>query len=192
MANNIVAVAAELTRLAATDPDNILNQEMIVRVAKDNPILHEYFRWDDGEAAHRYRLLQAGQLIRRVRVNLVMRRQAARQIDVTLVRVDSAPRQVRVFQSPRGSRGNGGGYRMAADIVADDVLAGDMVDTLRVELGGLLKRFQEYLDTATAQGRDEPVLQSLVASVADILAESFPPPGFERDGEANGEHEIIG
>ena len=170
MAQNLVAVAAELTRLAATDPDRFLNPETVVRVAKDNPVLTGFFNWDDNDAAHRYRLVQAGMLIRRIRVNLVMRRQAARQIDVTLVKVDSAPRQVRAFQSPRGGRGNGGGYRMAADIVDDDVLAGDMVDTLRSELGGLLKRFQEYLDTATAQGRDEPLLQGLVASIADIVA----------------------
>ena len=184
MANNIVAVAAELTRLAATDPERILNPESVVRVAKDNPILRDYFEWNDGEAAQRYRLMQAGILIRRVRVNVVMRQQAARQIDVQLVKVESGPRHVRVFQAPRGSRGNGGGYRTTADIVDDDVLHSDMVDTLRTETAALVKRIQDYLDAVAARGRVEPTLQNLAGAIAEALTESFPPPGFE-----NGEHD---
>lgn len=45
------------------------HQEFIVKNAKDkeSPI-HDYFEWDDSDAAHKYRLEQARHLIKRVKV----------------------------------------------------------------------------------------------------------------------------
>jgi hypothetical protein len=46
-----------------------LTSELVLKEAKKkNSPLHEHFLWDDTEAARQYRLIQAGELIRRVKV----------------------------------------------------------------------------------------------------------------------------
>ena len=57
-------VSTELKRIAAEN-GGVLRREDVVREAeaKASP-LHSYFEWDDTEAAHKWRLEQAGQLIR--------------------------------------------------------------------------------------------------------------------------------
>jgi hypothetical protein len=182
MAANSTMIAAELNRLRVIDPEGYLNPASVVRAARDDASpLHQYFNWDDGDAADRYRLFQAGVLIRRVRVHLVQVRREARQIDVQVVKVAPPPRSVRVFQAPRGGRGLGGGYRATADIANDDVLAADMVDTLRSEFTGTLRRAQDYCDAAIACGRDVTALQEVVTGMAEILNSAWPPETFDRD-----------
>jgi hypothetical protein len=60
------AVKSELLAIAAADPHGILRAEAVVEYAKSNPAsaLRERLEWDDAEAAHEYRLMQARQLIR--------------------------------------------------------------------------------------------------------------------------------
>jgi hypothetical protein len=49
--------------------DGVLTAELVLREAKKKTSpLHTYFQWDDSEAAKQYRLIQAGDLIRRVKV----------------------------------------------------------------------------------------------------------------------------
>lgn len=50
---------------ALRDPDGLLRLEKVVEAAADEASpLHDQFEWNDGEAAHRYRLNQARTLIR--------------------------------------------------------------------------------------------------------------------------------
>lgn len=56
-------VAEELESLR--DKDGLLHIEKVVEAARDpDSPLHKHFQWNDGEAAHRYRLGQARALIR--------------------------------------------------------------------------------------------------------------------------------
>lgn len=49
-----------------------LTPEKVVEVAKDeNNILHEMFEWDDTIAGEKYRKMQAGNIIRAIRVDIV-------------------------------------------------------------------------------------------------------------------------
>ncbi len=49
--------------------DGVLTPEQVLQDARrKKSFLHEYFEWDDDEAAVRYRLAQAGQLVRSVHV----------------------------------------------------------------------------------------------------------------------------
>ena len=49
--------------------DGVLTAELVVKAArKPNSPLHDHFTWDDSEAGKAYRLLQAGELIRKVKV----------------------------------------------------------------------------------------------------------------------------
>lgn len=58
--------ARELRRLSQ---GGIITPAQVVEHARDpESVLHQYFEWDDTEAARRFRLVQAGNLISRVRV----------------------------------------------------------------------------------------------------------------------------
>lgn len=59
----------ELLSKIAAKHGGILTPERVLKAAesKSSP-LHQHFQWDDTEAAKQYRLIQAGQLIRRVRI----------------------------------------------------------------------------------------------------------------------------
>jgi hypothetical protein len=49
--------------------DGVLTAELVLREAKKKTSpLHTHFLWDDTEAARQYRLIQAGDLIRKVKV----------------------------------------------------------------------------------------------------------------------------
>jgi hypothetical protein len=187
MANNLAVIVSELQRVAQSH-DGFLNARAVLDAARpEGSLLHGYFDWDDTAAAERWRLTQAGNLVRRVRVHLTMVRQDPRQVSVEVVRVEQKPRSVRFAQAPRSVRGVNGGPRLTSEIATDDELAADMVDTLRGELVAVVRRAQDYLDAAAAVGREETTLQSVVSAVAEIINDAWPPPfsgGQDGDGEA--------
>lgn len=189
MAKNMVAVAAELKRLVATDGEGFLSPERVLQEAVDESSpLHDYFEWDDTEAARKFRLVQAGLLVRRVRVEVLIHRREARVISGTIVRIEGGQRRIPMFASPRGSRGRGGGYRLTEEVIDDPVLVSDLEDTLRTELGALILRLQSFSDAAAARERDDIAarLQSITFALGEVLEQAFPPPSFERgDGEGD-------
>lgn len=187
MANNLATIVPVLRDIKQAQ-GGFLPPGAVVAAARDpaSP-LHQYFTWDDGEAADKCRLAEAGMLIRRVRIHLVRVPRDTQQISVNLVRVESGVRSVRLLQAPRGSRGQGGGYRDVVDIVNDDELAADMVDTLRSEFAGWLRRAQELCDAASAAGRPLSTLQSVVDATASIVNEAWPSVTLEGDGDGRGD-----
>jgi hypothetical protein len=66
---NETASLEELLGKIAQKHGGTLTPEQVLKAAapKSSP-LHQHFQWDDTEAAKQYRLMQAGQLIRRVRI----------------------------------------------------------------------------------------------------------------------------
>jgi hypothetical protein len=66
---NETASLEELLGKIAQKHGGTLTPEQVLKAAapKSSP-LHQHFQWDDTEAARQYRLMQAGQLIRRVRI----------------------------------------------------------------------------------------------------------------------------
>ena len=83
-----------------------LNPETVVDVARDkkNP-LHNHFDWKDSEAAHKYRLQQARNLIR---------------VAVTVI-PELSNEPVKQFVSIKALRGTDkGSYIATADIISDD------------------------------------------------------------------------
>lgn len=160
---------------------------VVVEMARpeDSP-LHRYFCWDDGEAADRYRLFQAGMLVRRMRVHVVQVIEPPRRVDVEVVQVDRKPRTIRFAQSLRGERIDGGGYRLTEEIAADPELSADMVATLRSELVAWIGRAQDYCDAALAAGREATALQSVVSATADIVNEAWPEAAIANGREGDG------
>lgn len=110
-------IARELRRIAKEN-GGLLLPETVVREArtKSSP-LHSRFEWDDGEAADRYRIWQARQLIRVV---------------VEQIAGVAAPTEVFVSLSPDRHRGNG--YRVVTDIMSDENMRGVMLQDALDEL----------------------------------------------------------
>ena len=64
-------VEATVALLSLYDRDGCLTPVSVVSEAADpGSPLHEFFTWDDDVAAQQYRLIQAGKLIKRVRVQI--------------------------------------------------------------------------------------------------------------------------
>jgi len=60
----------------------LLPEDVIDAARNPNSVLHNYFTWDDSEAAHQFRLQEARALIKKVKVDLV-------RVDNAVVRVPS-------------------------------------------------------------------------------------------------------
>jgi hypothetical protein len=179
----VIPVLRQLKEQAA----GTLSPAVILDAARseDSP-LHHFFTWDDGEAAEKCRLAEAGMLLRRVRVHLVRIPQEVRQIGVELVRIETTPRSVRFLQAPRVGSGRARGYRSVEEIAADPELAADMIGTLRGELVAWIRRAQEYCDSAMAAGRADATLQSVVDTTASIVNEAWPAFSLKGVGRGDG------
>lgn len=65
------AVIEALQRIAKDDEDGLIQPPAVVEAAKDpDSPLHQFFEWDDTEAALQFRLEQARKLITRVRIRI--------------------------------------------------------------------------------------------------------------------------
>lgn len=104
---------------ALKDSRGIITPDSIVDAARpEKSPLHQYFTWDDGEAAERYRLMEAAQLIR-----------------VCVTYLPSKPKvPVRAFVSIRDDRVKGGGYRVLADVLEDADLTMKLLQDALFEL----------------------------------------------------------
>lgn len=100
--------------------DGKLLRRKIVEKAKDpKTALHQYFIWDEGEAAQRYWLETAGALIR------------AYKVWVT-VSGSETPTKVRAYVSLSSDRAQGGGYRSLVSVIDDEGMRATMLaDAIR-------------------------------------------------------------
>lgn len=110
-------VLVELERIRVEN-GGMLSPEHVVREAakKRNP-LHSTFEWDEGIAAHQFRIVQARALIRAC---------------VTILPRGSR-RPVRVYYSLKADRGIGG-YRTTVDVMSDSQLRAQLLAEAKAEM----------------------------------------------------------
>lgn len=85
-------VTDEVLRLVAQADDHAAPRVLLDAARDPASPLHRYFTWDDGVAAERYRLAQAGALYRTVRMQIVRLDAEAREIKFELIRgITSVP-----------------------------------------------------------------------------------------------------
>lgn len=115
----------ELELLIAKDPNGLLLPETVVTTAADpaSP-LHKYFTWDDSEAAARWRITEARQLIQSVRVYIA-------PLDI----------RVRAFTSLGSDRLTGAGFRKLTDVMEAPDLRQQFLITAYKELTSLESRY---------------------------------------------------
>jgi hypothetical protein len=126
----------ELSRIAETE--GVLSPRTVVNVARDeeNP-LHDYFIWDDTEAAERYRINQASLLIRRVKIDIIKPNKETRELEI---------KTTRKFVSPKSLRGNNGSYKPVESVLNDEDLKNDLLETAKAELYALKKKYEALVE----------------------------------------------
>ena len=125
--------AAELRRIAA-EHGGVLKPEDVVEEAKDpdNP-LHSAFEWSNTEAARKYRLWQARQLI---------------SITVRYSEVKGEARDVRVFVSLKSDRKEEGGYRETVAVLTNPNYRAQLLADAREDLRRMELKYGELVELA--------------------------------------------
>lgn len=122
--------------IRAVAENGIISPEKVVLAAKPkNSPLHEFFDWDDGDAAFQWRLHQARNLIR------------------VVVEVEELPdrtfRDVRVFVSLSSDRNKDGGYRIMAEVLTDERRTKEMLEDALRELLSFRKKYEMLKELAS-------------------------------------------
>lgn len=115
--------------------DGIVTPEAVVEFAKDKTTqLHGQFNWDDGEAAHQWRLFQARQVIRAI---------------VTILPNENehvvTKAYVHVLETPR----NPAGYMAVKKVLSDEEYRKQMLDTAYKELKVFRKKYAHLKELAS-------------------------------------------
>jgi hypothetical protein len=107
--------------------------------------LHQFFEWDDSIAAERYRLDQAGHLIRAVVVTFQQNDpEPERQVQLTGVPAQPHPpaRPVRAFLAIKSEDGEPG-YVGTAEAMADPSMRQQVIAKAHAELDSVSRRYRE-------------------------------------------------
>lgn len=124
---------AWLEALMARNNGHMSPRILLDEARDESSPLHDQFCWDDDEAAEQYRLIQAGQIIRRWKGSVI--RINSEQRTVTF-------EPVRRAQSPANNRSRGGAsYRTIDEIMADPDQRDDMLRTVLRELQAYRRRY---------------------------------------------------
>lgn len=117
-----------------------LTPQFVVEAAK-NPKseLHDYFQWDDGEAANQYRLMQARFLIRTVKLEIVREETEKREVKLEVTRA---------FVSPPSIRGKKS-YVTLKKAMDSAEMRKELIDRAIIELNGIKKRYSQLNELAS-------------------------------------------
>lgn len=120
------AVSTELAKIAGESEEGLVTAQSVVDTARhpDNP-MHKHFIWDDEKASESYRLMQARQLIRWVKVTSPNNGKTSVQKYVSLM---------------ADRKREGGGYRETAKVVNNKKLRAELEDTAKTELASWVRR----------------------------------------------------
>lgn len=124
------AARAELDAIQASDPERLLKPVAVVETATDPAnALHPYFEWNDDVAGHQYRVNQARALIRTVYILPPPETSQPQLVYVSLLPDRSKP---------------GGGYRTVAEVLVDDILREEMLQTCLMGLRAWMWRYRQF------------------------------------------------
>lgn len=110
----------------------ILSPEYVVeRASESSHPLHDRFEWNDGEAAHKWRVHQARNLI---------------HVHVRVEREEGPP--IRAFVSLQQDRKEGLGYRSTVEVVKDPVLKEQLIEEARRDAESWMRKYAILEDVA--------------------------------------------
>lgn len=144
------AMMEELIRLAKRH-GGALTPEQVVEAASDpQSPLHSYFEWDDTEAARKYRLVQARELLR---------------FTVQIVAEDKPP--VRAFVSLEIERDQHV-YRLTSDVLRHKSYREALLEQCRKDAERFVKKYRALEELANVI----PVLEQFLEETAPAIAEA--------------------
>lgn len=148
-------VLQELERIRQKDPDGILHPEEVVEAAApESSPLHDYFTWDDTEAARQHRLNQARHLIR-VTVTVLPGTNTQTRAYVSLS-VDRPPREV-------GTVTGGGGFRDVVTVLSNEDLRRQLLQDAIKDMTNFQNKFrtlEELSEVFSAMSKTQKALQT--------------------------------
>ena len=119
--NKINKIKKELEEIRKAN-NGLLRPEDVVRFAKNkNTALHSRFTWDNNEAAERWRLEQASEIIRKVRVIVIPNKNQDRVV------------KVRKYVSLPSDRKDGSGYREINKVLTEKELKLEYIKSVQDE-----------------------------------------------------------
>lgn len=136
-------VRERLTELA--EDRNRLDPHDVVQEARDpSSVLHPFFTWDDDAASEKFRLLQAGVLIRRVKITIIRQDPETKALSTESVRALQSPASERDTKTSK----KGGSFIPSSRIAGDPGLRAALVATVWKELDAVRKRYKEVAELA--------------------------------------------
>lgn len=154
-------VTDEVMRLVAQHDDRAAPRVLLEAARDPASPLHRYFTWDDGEAAERYRLAQAGTLYRKVRMQIVKLDAEAREIKFETIRaITSVP----IDRKKKDSES----YGRTQTVMSDEQRRASVLRGIARELMALRNKYAKY-----SEFRD-------VWVVIDDMADTFDPPSTKK------------
>ncbi len=125
----------------------LLTAEHVLEQAEDpTSALHGFFTWDEADAARKWRLIEARQLIASIRTAQ-----------------EGRTGKVRNLVSLNQDRYNGGGYRLLDDVMNTPSLRQHLLETALAELNSIERKYQHLKELDLVWG----AVDSLESEIAD-------------------------
>lgn len=141
----------KMKKALGLSPKDVLKPEQVVKYARNKrkyPALYTRFKWDDTEAAHQYRLVQARNLFKEVRFMIPPGSGKKTFPDVVFKSVSN-------FVSLKSDqREPGGGYRETIAVLSDEDLREELLDQA-------LDEIERWHTTYKALKELAPILESI-------------------------------
>lgn len=114
----------------------MLTAEHVLEQAEDpTSALHPFFTWDEADAAHKWRLIEARQLITSIRIFQ-----------------EGSTGKVRSLVSLNVDRTKGGGYRLLDDVINTPALRYHLLETALSELNAVERKYQHLQELESVWG----------------------------------------
>lgn len=147
-------VKAELEQIRKKHGGLLQEEDVVSQARNPRSALHDYFIWDDTEAATRYRLIQAQELIVRMTVHLV----------------ESSNEPQRMYVSLTSDRDKGGGYRYVMDVLSDKARYARLLADAVAELQAFQRKYDQlkelkpiFREASKLIGKEKPVRRTNAA-----------------------------
>lgn len=142
---NTTEVYAEMERIAKANGGHLTPEAVLKNAKSERSPIHKYFTWDDSEAAKRWRLTQAGMLIRMVKVNVEMHDNDKPLVCRAFVNVASTER------NDEGEAAGGVYVPLAVALKVDDYRT-QMLENARSELAAFKRKYAVLQELAGVFG----------------------------------------
>lgn len=136
-------VRGELVAIAEQHSGVLSPESVVQRAADPASKLHSLFEWDDSQAAAKFRLVQAGALIRRVKISVVRASTDAKVMSIETTRAFVAP------VGERRSKNNpSGGYAQIESVMADSDRRAALLSTAKADLQAVRRKYEALAELA--------------------------------------------